>query len=82
MLTQGKVNVVNTILRTILSSESLINSNYLDNLTLWLASEEQDGSQLLTGRQLELALMESPPQLTAVENKFLVRSLVFNLRSS
>ena len=82
LLTLGKVDVANIIFRTILSSESLINSNYLDNLTLWLASEERDRSQLLTGRQLELALMESSPQLTTVENKFLVRSLVFNLRTS
>ena len=82
LLTQGKVNVANTIFRTILSSKSLIDSNYLDNLTLWLASEEKDATQLLTGQQLELALMESAPQLTIVENKFLVRSLVFNLRSS
>ena len=82
LLAQGKLMVINTILRTILSSDTLISSNYLDNLTLWLASEEQDRSQLLIGRELELALMESPPKLTQVENKFLVRSLVFNLRSS
>ena len=82
LLAQGKANIMNTIFRTILNSETILESNYLDNLTLWLASEEKDRSQLLTGRELELALIESAPRLTEVENRFIVRSLVFDLRSS
>ena len=80
--TKGDGTVANTIFRTILTSKTLILSNYLENFALWLASREQDQSLLLTGQQLELALATSHFNLTELENKFLVRSLVFNLRSS
>ncbi|VEP15523.1 hypothetical protein H1P_3410006 [Hyella patelloides LEGE 07179] len=80
LLAQGKTKVINTILRTILQNETFITSNYVKNLTLWLASEQRDKSQLLTGKDLELALINSHSRLTEIENKFLVRSLVFNLR--
>lgn len=79
--TKGNATIANTIFRTLLHSDTLIQSNYLENLTVWLNSEEKDLSQLLTKEKLELALQQFHPDLTTIENKFLVRSLVFNLRS-
>lgn len=78
--TQGDANIVNTIFRTLLRSETLIKNNYLEKLTLWLTSQEQDLDRLLTEEELEVAFMQFHPNLTAIENQFLVRSLVFNLR--
>lgn len=78
--TQGDANIANTIFRSLLQSNTLINSNYLEKLTLWLASEEQDFSQLLTEEELEVALMQFSQNSTIIENKFLVRSSIFNLR--
>ena len=78
--TEGKPSIANKIFQTILHSETFLMSNYLENLTLWLTSEEQDLSQLLTGESLKLALKQSHYNFTEVENQFLVRSLVFNLR--
>jgi hypothetical protein len=78
--TQGDATIANTIFRTLLHSETLINSNYLENLTLWLASKERDYSQLLTTENLNIVLIQQHLRLTTIENKFLVRSLVFNLR--
>jgi hypothetical protein len=78
--TQGDATIANTIFRTLLQSETLINSNYLENLTFWLTSKEKDYSQLLTAENLDLILMQQDLCLTTLENKFLVRSLVFNLR--
>lgn len=79
--TKGNATIANTIFRTLLHSDTLIRSNYLENLTVWLDSEEKDLSQLLTKEKLELAIQQSHRDLTTIENKFLVRSLVFNLRS-
>jgi hypothetical protein len=78
--TQGDAIIANTIFRTLLHSATLINSNYLENLTLWLSSKEKDQSQLLTTGNLDVVLMQQHLRLTTIENKFLVRSLVFNLR--
>ena len=78
--TRGKAVTANTIYRTILQSKTFINSNYLENLALWLASK-QDSNYLLTGEALESALMNARPGITEIENKFLVRSLVYSLRS-
>jgi hypothetical protein len=79
--TQGDATIANTIFRTLLHSETLINSNYLEKLTLWLTSKEQDRSQLLTTENLDVLFMQSHLHLTTIENNFLVRSIVFNLRS-
>jgi hypothetical protein len=78
--TMGNPSVVNTVLRALLHSETLIYSSYLKDLTLWLTSEEQDLSLLLTEQKLQLALNNANSRLSEIENKFLVRSLVFDLR--
>ena len=78
----GDPSVANTIFRALLQSETLIHSEYLKNLTLWLTSKEQDLSLLLTGKKLQLALNKANFNLSAIESSFLVRSLVFNLRVS
>lgn len=79
--TQGEAVTANTVFRTILQSKTFVNSNYLENLALWLASKQQESNYLLTGEALELALKNACPSLTEIENKFLVRSLVYSLRS-
>ena len=80
LLGRGKVAVINTIFVALLESDRLIEANYLEEMTRWLASEQQDEQQLLAGEKLQQAFRDSRSILTAVENDFLVRSVVYNLR--
>ena len=78
--TKGNASAANTVFRALLHSETLIYSDYIDKLALWLGSQEQNLSHLLTGEKLQSALIKANSQLTEIENNFLTRSLVFSLR--
>ena len=80
--TEGNIEIASTIFTTLLDSETLISSDYLDKLSLWLGSQETNFSHLLTGENLQSALIKANAQLTEIEQKFLTRSLVFSLRVS
>lgn len=80
LLSRGKITVVNTLYVALLESDRLIDANYLEEMTRWLASERQDERQLLIGDRLQQAFRNIKGILTDVENDFLVRSAVYNLR--
>lgn len=80
LLTRGKVAVANTVFTSLLDSDRLIERSYFERMARWLASEEQDEKQLLSGTKLRKVLQNPGGILTATENRYLVRSVVYDRR--
>lgn len=80
LLTKGKVTLANTVYTALLESDRLVNRSYLEEMIRWFTSEEADATQLLTAQKLQQALEDTDCILTPVENSYLVRSMVYDLR--